>query len=87
MTLSATDVSNVYTIIERFAKFGQHSLIDTILENADATSMSQEMMTMYLDATLHERDKLKKRNEFFQRCSEVLEKRGEKKSRRFERAV
>jgi len=79
------NINNIYIATEDICKANQFGLIDTILSSANVSSLTQDMMIAYLDATLEKKDKLKQREAFFSRCSDELVKRGEKKSRRFER--
>lgn len=60
-------------------------MVDLILSRVDISAIDQQSMISFLDATLHEKKKLKKREEFYQKCVTELEKRKETKQKRFER--
>lgn len=85
MPLAANDISKVFTATDILCKAGQYGLLNKILSSANIENMTQDMMVAYLDATFYEKVKLTERSSFFKKCNEVLEKRGEKKSVRFQR--
>lgn len=87
MTKSLGDINSIYIATEDICKAQQHSLIDTIFSSANVTTMTQEMMVAYLDATWDKKVNFKNRKSFYNRCVAELEKRGEKQSRKFQKMV
>lgn len=87
MAKSLGDINGIYIATESICKAQQYGLIDTMLSKADVTSMTQDMMFAYLDATWNNKTKLKNRNDFYNKCVTELSKRSEKPSRKFERIL
>jgi hypothetical protein len=87
MTKSLGDIRGIYIATESICKAQQYTLIDTMLSKANVTTMTQDMMFAYLDATWNNKTKLKTREDFYHKCIAELSKRSEKLSKRFERIL
>ena len=85
MAILFDDINKIYLATTQIFNDNQFGLIDTILSAAKVENLTQEMMIAYLEATREKKDKLKHRQSFFKRSSDELDRRGEKKSRKFER--
>ena len=80
--LNYEEVNKEFIAFDQICKDNQHSLVDALFANAKVEDMPQQVMEIYLDATLGDRKKFNNRTSFYNRCIKELEKRKEKISRK-----
>lgn len=85
--LKYEETNNMYLAISNICKANKHNLVDIMLSCAKVEGMSQEIMTIYLDATFDEQNKLKSRTNFAEKCRKELDRRGEKINRKLSRLL
>jgi hypothetical protein len=79
------DFNSIYLAFEQLFKNGHHSLVDQMFSRFDIPSLTQTAMIALLDATIFQKNNLKKRQEFYDKCKDELDNRKEKRTRRFDR--
>lgn len=87
MPILLDDINRIFIATNLICEAKQYGLMDTVLSSADVSSMTQDMMVAYLEATREKKDKFKSRISFYNRCKDELGKRNEKKNRKFEKLL